>query len=262
LSEAVLDFSAVDGIGFAAARGRLDAIPQNVIFRAADLGPLLEILHLQECGLVPRNPRWLDLGSLGGAYEQVAQRRPRLQSDCVEFRTMGLERTASTNAWTAFAMAAKRSAIQAGFDADFAAQMIAALRELEDNVREHAEKIEGAYLAYRQAPQVFEFVVADHGAGVLASLRRSREYSGLATDGEALRTALTEGVSRFGRQAARGFGYRPLFTGLVNRRAFLRFRTGSGSLVMDGVTLGLPSAQIGVKPRLDGLFISIRAQVG
>lgn len=130
-------------------------------------------------------------------------------------------------------------------------------RELEDNIREHAGTLAGASLSYHAEPGSFEFAVADQGYGVLTTLRPCPDLSHLPDDGAALRAALQDGVSRFGTNVGRGYGYRPLFTGLVNRRAALRFRSGAGGLAMDGITPGLPAAQIGQKPHLSGFFASV-----
>lgn len=254
----VLDFRAVDGIGFAAEQGRLATIPSTFRLSADRLGPLLEVQHLQECGFFPAHPHWLDAGPLSNLQSAVSERRPLwYRRGSIAVGVMKVANHSVSNRWTTFAMEAKRAAIGADFDSDWAGQMVAAIREMEDNVREHSGNLESAYLAYRAVQGLFEFVVADHGSGVLSTLREAPEHKGLSSDGEALRAALTEGVSRFGRDKNRGYGYRPLFTGLVNRRAGLRFRSGTGSLTMDGVAPGLPSARIGAKPRASGLFVSV-----
>lgn len=258
MTTATLDFRALDDVAFAAERGKLANIPATYRLKADRIGPLLELLHLQASGLLPPNPTWLDVGALSDMRSALKTGSAAWSSDGgVRARTMKLPPLAMSNEWTAFAMEAKRAAVFAGFDADWAGQLVAAIRELEDNVREHSGAIESAYLAIRATAGSFEFVVADHGKGVLETLREAKDFANLRNDGEALRATLSEGVSRFGMNKGRGFGYRPLFTGLVNRRATLRFRSGCGSLAMDGVTPALPSSQIGIKPRCPGLFISV-----
>jgi hypothetical protein len=59
-----LDFGAVDELGFAAERGRL---PGRLPGRGAStIGPVVELLALDACGLVPAAgwADWLDLGVL------------------------------------------------------------------------------------------------------------------------------------------------------------------------------------------------------
>jgi hypothetical protein len=134
--------------------------------------------------------------------------------------------------------------------------MVAALGEFRSNIMEHSTAAATGILAYRSTPGMFEFVSSDRGMGLLATLREAPEYTTLSDDGEALRLALTDGASRFGFQQGRGYGFRPLFTGLANRKAALRFRTGSGALTIDGTTPSLAHAQVGRKAKIGGVFIS------
>lgn len=253
----ILDFAAVDGVAFAAERGRLDRIPEALILRASRLGPLLELTQLAMQDRLPATPHWLDTGTFGSLRQAVIERRTSWRDVSGSSAMMALQNDTISNVWTNFAMGAKRAAVQAGFDGDFAGQMVAALRELEDNIREHAGTLAGALLCYHAQPGRFEFTVSDQGCGILATLRRNVDLADLPDDGAALHAALQDGVSRFGTNTGRGHGYRPLFTGLVNRRAALRFRSGSGGLTMDGITHGLPAAQLGQKPRMTGFFVSV-----
>jgi hypothetical protein len=253
-----LDFRALDDVAFAAERGKLDNIPATYRLRAGRIGPLLELLHLQRSGLLPSDPHWLEVGDLTDLRAAIIAGRAAWAAEgATRVSMMKLAPLAMSNEWTVFAMEARRVAVFAGFDISWAGQLIAAIRELENNIRDHSGAVESAYIAIRASLGIFEFVVADAGKGVLETLREAADFVNLTSDGDALRATLSEGVSRFGVNKGRGFGYAPLFTGLVNRRATLRFRSGCGSLVMDGVTPALPSAQIGVKPRCSGLFISV-----
>ena len=251
-----LDFVAVDGLAFAAERGRLNKSPARLALYAARLGPLVELTLLEMQGQLPTTPRWLDAGVFVTLREAILSRGASWASANGSTAMIALQPDVVSNVWTDFAIRAKRAAVQAGFDSSFAGQMVAALRELEDNIREHAGDIAGASISYHSQPGCFEFTVADQGCGVLSTLRSNPKYT-LPDDGAALRAALQDGVSRFGAEVGRGHGYRPLFTGLANRRAALRFRSGTGGLSIDGITPGLPSAQIGQKPRLGGFFASV-----
>jgi hypothetical protein len=82
------------------------------------------------------------------------------------------------------------------------------------------------FVAFRAIPEAFEFVVADRDIGILNSLKTAAEYAHLTDHGHALRLALSEGCSRHGTAAGRGMGFRPLFIGLANLHAGLRFRSG------------------------------------
>ena len=75
-----------------------------------------------------------------------------------------------------------------------------ALGELQDNVFEHSGRPESGVVAYAASNGAFEFVVADAGRGVLASLRENPEFAGLADSGAALRVAVLTG--RRGTRAA------------------------------------------------------------
>ena len=64
--------------------------------------------------------------------------------------------------------------------------MAAALKELESNIREHSERPETGLLAFQTTPDCFEFVAADSGVGVLATLRDAPEFKNLTDHGRAL----------------------------------------------------------------------------
>lgn len=78
---------------------------------------------------------------------------------------------------------------------------------------------------FAAAPGVFEFVVGDHGVGVVDTLRTNPRFANLNDAGTALELALSEGVSRH-TEVGRGLGFRPLFVGLANISHAMRFRTG------------------------------------
>jgi hypothetical protein len=259
-----LDFAAVDGLAFAAERGRLKTDELSLVFAGRRLGPLLELRHLAIAGngSGPLRSRWLDCEEFVD-FDEALRTEGWRWSPPGE-KCLGLLRTvpaSSDNDWIAFAIDAKRAAVNAGLSDDWAAQMVGALGEFRSNVIEHSAATPTGLLAYRSVPGTFEFVASDHGVGLLSTLREAPEYTTLSDHGEALRLALTDGASRFGFQQGRGWGFRPLFTGLANRHATLRFRTGDAALVIDGTTPSLARAQIGRKPRLDGLFISVACQV-
>jgi hypothetical protein len=138
-------------------------------------------------------------------------------------------------------------------------QMAAAIQELEANIQEHSGAVPTGVLVYRATSNVFEFVVADRGVGLLSSLRSSPRYSGLIDHGISLELALTDGISRH-NDSGRGHGFRPIFQGLSDLNGYLRFRSGDHALVMDGTTPDLATAQIAQKPTIDGFFASVRCE--
>ena len=93
---------------------------------------------------------------------------------------------------------------------------------------------------------------------VLRSLRRNAAYAGLQDEGKALEAAMTDGVSRYGPNNNRGYGFRPIFTGLANLHGELRFRSGDHAITMDGTSPALTTSRISQKAPLDGFFASVR----
>ena len=226
-----------------------------------ELGPLVEFDQLACTGLLPAPDQasWLTLGELGRLYRRLISGEPQWRSP--EGR-MGFLRTRPSpptdgTRWTGFAMAAQQAALASGLPKRAAAQLAAVLGELHSNVYEHSKAAETGLVAFRAKPNRFEFVVADRGIGVLESLRSCPEHEGLTDNGEALRLALTDGVSRHGGAAQRGYGFRPLFIGLSNLNGALRFRSGDHSLMIDGQDPSLMTSHVAQKPPITGFLISV-----
>ena len=164
------------------------------------------------------------------------------------------------NEATGFLMRAKRAARDvSGLPGSIPSQMAAAIMELEGNIQDHSGAPTSGILAFSAAANVFEFVVADCGIGLLRSLKSSRAFSGLDDHGQALELALTDGTSRYS-DPLRGHGFRPIFQGLTNLHGYLRFRTGDGAIVMDGTSPTLATAQVSQKPHIKGFFASVRCE--
>jgi len=258
-----LDFTALDGLAFAAERGRLaNGVPR---LAARELGPLVEMALLARGGLLPapETAKWLQLDGLGALYSAI--KSGHRHWICPSARRIGFLRAegrppTDETIWTGFGLAAQQAAAAAGFPARIAAQLAAALGELHSNVYEHSGAPATGLVAFRAAPDRFEFVVSDRGLGVLESLRSCTDYSGLTDHGEALRLTLKDGVSRHGANAGRGFGFRPLFIGLANLNGALRFRSGDHALVIDGSNPSPMTARTAQKPSLKGLMISVACE--
>ena len=204
-----LSFGDVDGLGFAATEGRLRSCAMRS-FAARRLGPLLEAAHLSAAGLLPRHPWRATSASVAGLVAALDDKHG-FWSGPGDSEETGFVRT---ERWgerydtrlTSLLMRAKRAGqLVSGLSAQVSGQLAAAMGELESNIHDHAESPETGVVAYRAEAGAFEFVVSDRGVGILASLRRNAEYAGLADAGVALRAALTEGVSRYGRGSGRGF---------------------------------------------------------
>jgi hypothetical protein len=181
---------------------------------------------------------------------------------CPSTRALGVYRTYATPreedlTWVQFGLAMQFGAVCAGFSRNVAAQLVGAIGEMQDNVYQHSQSPRTGIIAFRSRSGCFEFVVCDSGIGVLKSLTSCPDFRHVTDHGEALRLALSDGVSRHGRQSGRGLGYRPLFTGLANLRGALRFRSGDYALTIEGENPGILPSKLGQKPRLQGFFASV-----
>lgn len=249
-------------MSFAAADGEL---PSDVMrpFGARRLGPVLEATHLASVGLLPRHS-WRAMSDSVAGLLAALDGQAGFWSGPGEMEETGFVRT---ERWgerydtklTALLMRAKGAGQRvSGLSAQVSGQLAGAMGELESNIHEHAGNPETGVVAYRAEAGAFEFVVSDCGVGILASLRSNHEYAGLADAGVALRAALTEGVSRHGTGTGRGFGFKPLFAGLMDLYGELRFRSDDHAVMMDGISPEVATARISQKALLRGFFASVR----
>lgn len=255
-------FSDVDGLAFAAARGRLDHTKFPSIYVPKQLGPLLELLQLYTSGRMPRPHNCLELDDaepFAAALEQGEESWIAPAHQYAGFIRAFRNGPDGDSRLTGFLMRAKRVCQDiSGLPATVSGQLVAAMEELENNIHEHADAPETGILAYRAEPGIFEFVVADRGIGVLHSLRRCQAYASMSDEGKALEAALTDGVSRHGENSNHGHGFRPIFIGLMNLHGELRFRSGDHAITMDGTSPMLATSRITQKAPIDGFFASVR----
>lgn len=257
-----LTFAALDGIAFAAARSRLGDVPE---YAADELGPLIEMVQLARTGLLrpPSSARWLRLNGTEKVLRAAAGGSERWSSPHGSgtgfFRCDVLQTEPAR--WTSFKLEGHKAALAAGFPSRAASRFMGAMGEIADNVLEHSGAAPTGFVVFRGRPGSFEFVVADDGIGVLASLRSNPEYSHLVDEGDALQCALTDGESRFGKAAQRGTGFSTLFRSLLNMNALLRFRSGDHALGMHGKSPTLVSAHVAKKPRASGFMVSVRCMI-
>jgi hypothetical protein len=258
-----LTFEAVDGLGFAAARGLLRAGQMGEPYTPTNLGPLLEFLHLVSCRRlpVPVAGSWLAKNGAEPMITALSENRESWVSP--SDRRMGFITAVRSDSdadarFTGFLMDAKRAAMNiAHLPGKAPAQLVAAMAEMESNIHEHSQARETGLLAFRAAPGTFEFVATDRGIGVLKSLRSCQAFGAITDYGKALTAALSDGVSRFGEDSGRGHGFRQMFLGLLDLYGYLRFRSGDYALLMDGTSPDLTTAQLAQKPALDGFLVSI-----
>jgi anti-sigma regulatory factor (Ser/Thr protein kinase) len=181
---------------------------------------------------------------------------------CPTSRAAGVYRTYATPEeddlhWVKFGVAVQFAAVSAGFSRNIAAQLVGAIGEMQSNVYEHSQAPETGIVAFRGRSGTFEFVVCDSGIGALKSLTTCPEFQQVSDHGEALRLTLSDGVSRHGRNAGRGLGFQPLFTGLVNLNGALRFRSGDYALTIEGKDPRSLPARLWQKPRVRGFLASV-----
>ena len=259
-----LTFSAVDGLGFAAATGSLDAAHRSAPYAPHSLGPLLELLFIEARGrlIPPASGTWITENGAAPMVKALKEGRESWvdrESHRTAFIRAARAKPTSEAMWTKFLMEAKKAATEiARLPGTTPGQLIAAMEELHSNIHEHSDAAETGILAFRAANGVFEFIAGDRGIGVLSSLKRAKRFATLADHGKALEAAIAEGTSRFENDANRGYGFRPIFLGLMNLYGSLRFRSGDYALLMDGTSPGPGTAQVAQKPPIDGFFVSVR----
>ena len=260
-----LTFDVVDDLVGAHARGKLAGAPQ-ARFAATEIGPLIELMMEASngrTGPLLRTP-WLDsvtqtdlrstLASTQNIWLDGSRRRgfmrttfdPRHEADDVQRNR--------------FLIAARAAAEAAGLSKPVAQSLAAALREMESNIHEHSTASETGILAFQAHPALFEFVAADCGVGILATLREDEEFADLTDHGLAMHAALQENVSRYGRSSGHGNGFRDLFLGLTHLNADLRFRSGDHALLINGTRPELKAGRLAQKAPFNGFLAAVRCQ--
>lgn len=261
-----LTFDALDELSTAVERGTLDALGHVRIQHASAVGPLTEFVLRQreEAGIASR----IEIASskeheaLIQAIEQGGVSGQR-RGDVFGFFPSNRDPSSpDDDIWISWLYHAQMAAESVGIPKKLAHGLVGAIQELESNIYEHSERAETGVVGYRAASGTFEFVVADRGIGVFSSLRKSRQLSHLRDAGTALRFALTEGCSRFGRDTGRGFGFRPLFSSLATLDGILRFRSDDHALVISGRGPKLESARLMQRASSVGFSTSVRCHAG
>ncbi len=255
-----LTFSALDGLGFAAQRGRF--VPSTANYVVADLGPVFELGLLAKSKTLPwpGTSTWLAMNGIAPLITALSGRSH--QWVCPTSRAAGVYRTYATPQeddlhWVKFGVAIQFAAVSAGFSRNIAAQLVGAIGEMQSNIYEHSGASQTGIVAFRGRSGTFEFVVCDSGIGVLQSLTSCPEFRDVTDHGEALQLTLSDGVSRYGRNSGRGLGFQPLFTGLANLNGALRFRSGDYALTIEGDNPARLPVKLAQKPALSGFLISV-----
>jgi hypothetical protein len=262
-------FDVVDDLLWQAIAGRLPELGSIALARSRRIGPLVELAMAPvgspeayqavkvEPPVFHQVTRALRDGAISGAAA-------RDRAGVFPLSRLKRERDGADEvAWEQWAMHAENAAIAAGLAKGLVAGLMGALGELQDNVFEHSGRPETGVVAYAAGDGTFEFVVADAGRGVLASLRENPEFAGLEDSGAALRVAASDGASRYARSTGHGYGIGQLFRALAHDAAELRFRSGDHALRLWGDALSLTGqVELAQKAWLDGLTISVRGAPG
>ncbi len=257
-------FAALDGLCFAAARGRLRPLPDHA-YRLQALGPVLELERLSASGLLPQPSRagWLALEDVAALSDALGQGRTiwtcrQRHTGFLRMRPAQPEDGSEAQTEeTGFKLEAQRAAGAVGFPRKLAAQLVGAFEEIQCNVYDHSGASASGLAAYRATARRFEFAVSDGGRGVLASLRSCPDYAHLTDHGAALVLMLKDGVSRYGKGTSHGNGFRDLFRGLANMNGELRFRSGDQAVTIDGVNPRSMPATTSEKVPLVGFVASV-----
>lgn len=265
LPRANLTFDVVDDLVGAYTRGRLTGAP-TARYAATDICPLIELMMEASDGrtgpLLKTN--WLDTVTQTDLRSALAGNQ-NIWLD--ETRRRGFMRTtfdplveADDVQRNRFLIAARSAAETSGLPKAVAQYLAAALREMESNIHEHSGAAATGILAFQARSSLFEFVAADGGYGVLATLREDEEFVDLNDHGLAIHAALQENVSRYGRMSGHGNGFRDLFLGLAHLNADLRFRSGDHALLISGPQPELKTARLAQKSPFKGFLAAVRCQ--
>lgn len=256
------DFAGADDLLWAAQTGELPAVGNVQFSRSGRIGPLMELMVARRAA--------------SSAYANVVVESPfeKLIHAAVNAGTIsGTDRGArmgvfplrrlppdgdKTDEWKLWASRADQAAGSVGFPRRVAGEIVGALGELQDNIFRHSSAYESGLVAFAASRDKFEVVVSDAGIGVLASLRQCADYADVEDAGAALKMAIIDGESRFGRNSGCGFGMGQMFRALVNHDGELRFRSGDHALQIYGHSPSLQGRlELLHKASLPGLTISV-----
>lgn len=231
------------------------------------IGPMVEYAYIQlDCPQVlPSLSTWRESAALQAYLATIQQGSfgncPTNTSPFalqVEFSwAPPTQQAFATPRWAAFRKRFQDAAQRSGLSRAIAQGITGACDEMVSNSFEHSKRPNSSLVGYRWCSGEFEHVVADHGIGILDSLRKHSDYCDLHDMGTALRTALADGESRFGRRGTRGYGFHQVFLSMAQLDGFLRFRSGDQRLEIQGQGPDLASARMAQTSVYQGFLASI-----
>ena len=256
------DFDAADELLFAAANSELPDLGLVRVQRSGQIGPLVELVrgrrrYPEAFASVALEAPFVAIIEAALDHDVVTGTAKNAQAGVFPLRRLGADGERS-DLWQLWASRADQAVLAAGFPARVAAEIVGALGELQDNVFRHSEASRTGLVAFAARPGSFEVVVSDGGVGVLTSLRSHPDYLGLDDAGMALKVAVADGQSRFGRDSGCGFGMGQMFRALANHDGDLRFRSDDHALEVRGHSPSLQGRiQLRQKAALPGLTVSV-----
>jgi hypothetical protein len=147
--------------------------------------------------------------------------------------------------------------MQTGFNTNTALKLAGSFLELTDNIWEHSAAASTGVVGYRTETGVFEFVIADSGVGVVASMNAKPAYAKLTDAGTALEIALSLCETDYGRETGRGDGYRNMFSNLANLWGEIRVRSGDHGLALDGTSPTIRAKRMFQTTHFQGFLVSV-----
>lgn len=256
------DYAGTDELLALAQSGSLGGFRPIRVLRSGRIGPLVELASARR--LHP------------AVYARVTAEAPfakALERAIGDGAICGLQRSARfgvfplvhlgpdgdpSDQWTLWFSRADQAARSAGFTNLTAAMIMGAFGELQDNVFRHSQAYSSGVVAFAITRDGFELVVSDRGVGVLGSLRTHPDYADLRDAGDALRHALANGESRFGRDSGCGVGIGQIFRALANQDGDLRFRSDDHVLDIRGDSPTLQGQlEVRHKATLPGFTVSV-----
>jgi hypothetical protein len=256
------DFAGTDELLAMAQAGSLKGFGPVAVTRSGRIGPVTELVSARLQYPAVYASVQVEAPFVGAVERAIADQvvcgldyRARL--GVFPLARLGAEGEQSEE-WQLWAGRADQAAQSAGFAKTVAGMILGAFGELQDNVFRHSQAYEGAVVAYAIVDGGFELVVSDRGIGVLGSLRTHPDYADVPDAGAALRLALANGETRFGRDSGGGVGIGQIFRALANLDGDLRFRSDDHVLEVRGHSPSLQGhLEVRHKAALPGLTISV-----
>ena len=246
---------------------RLEFLQGKQVFR---ISPLVELAYQSSSNLtsnlntLSKSPITKHLLSICKSKFSTLPNTTSLKSKEFEFiKTPETENEIDDVRWESFLNRVKSAGIKAGLEDSFSGALSATLGEMVENIILHSEKSFTGIAGYQWKNNEFEYVVADAGIGVMNSFIQNPDYKWIQDSSQALKTAIKNGETRFGKGERHGTGFN-LLLNIAKRNSYLRFRSGNHSLILNGKDaeqIGSILEETFVCSNFSGFLISFTCQV-